>query len=219
MPRLTGHVTSRLRTRARAYLGLTLGLFVALASLLPPAETARAEAVPGDPETVARNWVEALNRGDTTWAIDLYAEDAVVLALGKEIRGKPAIAQRQQGTIGPILRPKLTVESLTVQGDTVSLRLLGENAITRFDRRGPVHNSMTFTVEAGKIVREVRPVLDPADADWYAKAAPRFQQSQGTPATLPRAGGSGNLTTWLALLGVALLAGGLALRSLRSGAR
>lgn len=203
------------QARARRLFLRALGLIMAAAILWLPTSPARAEGPAGDPEAVARAWVAALNRGDTEAAIGLYAEDAVILALGKEISGRPAIAQRQRTTIGPTLKPHLEIESLRADGDTVTLDLLGENAITRFDGHAPVHNTMTFTVRDGKIQREVGPVLDSAAAAWYKDAAPRFQQSQGTPTTLPRTGEP--LDSALVLgavgLGLALLLTGIALRS------
>jgi ketosteroid isomerase-like protein len=166
----------------------------------PAAQVAGAQVQERSAEAVARAWVDALNAADTEGAIALYADDAAVVALGREFAGKAAIAQRQRSTIGPVLFPSLEIEALQVDADTARLRLKGENAITRMDGHGPVVNTVTLTVANGKIVREEGPALSAPDMAWYREAAQRFQAAQagamsGTgvagpraPSALPRTG-------------------------------
>ena len=200
-----------------------LALFAAGAMMVGPAAHVAA-AQERSAEAVARAWVDALNAADTEGAIALYADDASVVALGREFAGKAAIAQRQRSTIGPVLFPSLEIEALQASGDTVQLRLRGENAITRMDGHEPVVNTVTMTVANGRIVREEGPVLSATDMTWYRDAAQRFQAAQASalpgavglagsvaPRVLPRAGADS--ARWLRLpalsTGVLLSASGL----------
>lgn len=192
------------RRVVQSALAVATGLVLALASALagpsalaaPPSAPPSAPpfaplsspvAVPA-PEEVVRAWVAAVNRADAEAAIALYADDAVIEALGQQFRGKPAIARRQRTIIAPVLRPRVEIEQLTVQGEAVTVRLVGENAITRFDGRRPLRQTTTFYVRDGLIQREVGPVLDPADAAWYAEAMPRFRATGALPPLLPNTG-------------------------------
>jgi ketosteroid isomerase-like protein len=176
------------------------------------------------PEDIVRAWVAAVNQGDADAAIALYADDAVIEALGQQIRGKAAIARRQRTIIAPVLRPRIEIERLAVDGEAVTARLVGENAITRFDGRGPVHATTTFYLRDGLIQREVGPVLDPADAAWYADAFPRFRATGALPPMLPNTGQAiptmGATGAVAGVIGVALLVAGVVLvrrRRERSG--
>jgi ketosteroid isomerase-like protein len=175
---------------------------------------------PSAPEDLVRAWVDAVNRADPDAAIALYADDAVIEALGQQFRGKVAIARRQRTIIAPVLRPRIEIERLAVEGETVTARLLGENALTRFDGRGPVHATTTFYLRDGMIQREVGPVLDPADAAWYADAMPRFRATGALPQLLPSGGGLigivGLASVLAALLGVSLIGAGFVLLRRRS---
>jgi uncharacterized protein (TIGR02246 family) len=205
MEKLRKHVQSRTEARPWIVLGMATMFIIALSIVTLSTQVARAEAQPGDGEAVARAWVDALNRGDAEGAAALYADDAVIEALGKEIEGKQAIAQRQQGTITQVLRPSLQIEDIETQGEEVVLRLKGENAITRFDGHGPIDNEVTFTIEDGKIQREVGPILSQADMAWYREAQVRFQQSRGTPSQLPNTGEANEAPPyeWIVAMGVA----------------
>lgn len=175
---------------------------------------------PSDPEEVVQAWVAAVNEADAEAAIALYADDAVIEALGQQFRGKAAIARRQRTIIAPILRPRVEIEHLAVEGVVVTARLVGENALTRFDGRGPVHATTTFYLREGMIEREVGPVLDPTDAAWYADAMPRFRATGALPQLLPSAGGLGGIvglpSVLAALLGASLLGAGFVLLRRRS---
>lgn len=204
---------------------LTAGLVVALLLTLVLADVGSpALAGPSPdgltastPEDVVRDWVAAVNRADAEAAIALYADDAVIEALGQQFRGKAAIARRQRTIIAPVLRPRVEIEHLAVKGEAVTAGFVGENAITRFDGRGPLHQTTTFYVRDGLIQREVGPVLDPADAAWYAEAMPRFRATGALPQLLPNTG-QASPTTGVAgavagLVGATLLvAGGVLLR-------
>ena len=197
-----------------------LSLATALAgppALAAPPSNVRAASAPED---VVRAWVAAVNQADPEAAIALYADDAVIEAPGQQIRGKPAIARRQRTIIAPVLRPRVEIERLTAEGDAVTARLVGENAITRFDGRGPVHATTTFYVRDGLIQREVGPLLDPSDAAWYADAMPRFRATGALPQLLPGTGAvgqiSGTTTALAALVGVTLLVVGVVLVRRRS---
>lgn len=199
-------------------LPLALGMVALLFLTVAPAASATSDS----PETVVRAWIEAVNRGDTEAAISLYADEAVIVALGQEIRGKAAIAQRQRTIIGPVLRPAVSLESIATAGDTVTVRLLGENAITRFDGHGPVRAVTSFVVRDGMIQRETGPVLAPADAAWYADASRRFRATGALPGTLPRAGAPAEATERVemlaaAVLGMSVLGLGFALRRRGAG--
>ncbi|MCC6176432.1 MAG: nuclear transport factor 2 family protein [Chloroflexi bacterium] len=167
------------------------------------------------PEDVVRAWVATINRGDTEAAIALYADDALIEAPGQRVLGKPAIARRQRTIVAPVVRPRVDVERLTVEGETVVVRLAGENALTRFDGRGPVHATTTFLVQNGVIQHEAGPVLDPADAAWYADAMPRFRVTGTLPTLLPGTGILDPVSRLVAVLsalaGASLLAAGLLL--------
>jgi len=203
------------RRIARRTLALTASLalvfttaFVASPALAAPStDVVRAAS----PEDVVRAWVAAVNRADADEALALYADDAVIEALGQQFRGKPAIAGRQRTIIAPVLRPRIAIEGLTVNGDAVVAKLVGENAITRFDGRGPLHITTTFYVRDGLIQREVGPILDPVDAAWYADAMPRFRATGALPQVLPRAGDLGRTSgpATAAFLGAAMLVGGI----------
>jgi ketosteroid isomerase-like protein len=132
-------------------LTLALGLMFPVALLLAPVALAAPSVAPptdvvhaATPEDIVRSWVAAVNQGDADTAIGLYADDAVIEALGQQIRGKAAIARRQRTVIAPVLRPRIEIEQLAVEGEAVTARFAGENAITRFDGRGPVHATTTF---------------------------------------------------------------------------
>jgi ketosteroid isomerase-like protein len=188
---------------------LMLALVGAPGLAAPPSDVVPAAA----PEDVVRAWVAAVNRADPDAAIALYADDAAIEALGQEIRGKAAIAGRQRTIIAPVLRPHVEIERLAVDGEAVTVRFLGENAITRFDGRGPVHATTTFYLRDGLIQREVGPVLDSADAAWYADAMHRFRATGALPQRLPSAGRladiNGPVSVAAAFLGVSLLGVGI----------
>ena len=193
----------------------SLMLVLATASVASPALAAPSTDVvrAASPEDVVRAWVAAVNRADADGAIALYADDAVVEALGQRYQGKAAIAGRQRSIIAPVLRPSIEIEQMTIDGDAVITKLVGQNAITRFDGRGPLHITTTFYVRDGLIQREVGPILDPVDAAWYADAMPRFRATGALPQALPRAGDlgqtSGPATVVAAFLGAAMLVGGI----------
>jgi uncharacterized protein (TIGR02246 family) len=217
MEKLRKYIQSRTETRPWIALVMAAAFLVALSVVTLSAQVARAEGQLGDGEAVARAWVDALNRGDAEGALALYADDAVIEALGKEIEGKQAIAQRQQGTITQVLHPSLQIVDVETRGDEVVLRLKGENAITRFDGHGAIENQVTFTIQDGRIQREVGPILSQADMAWYREAQVRFQQSGGRPSQLPHAGESGEPASYgwalgLSALGLSAVSMGLILR-------
>jgi ketosteroid isomerase-like protein len=205
-------------------LALVVALTLTLAAV--PVNSPALAAQPSDaskasnPEDVVRAWVAAVNRADPDAAIALYADDAVIEALGQQIRGKAAIARRQRTIIASVLRPKLEIEQLAVEDKAVTARFVGENALTRFDGRGPVHATTTFYVRDGLIQREVGPVLDPSDAAWYADAFPRFRATGALPQLLPSTGElgwtTGSASMLAALFGATLLVAGLLLLRRRS---
>jgi ketosteroid isomerase-like protein len=194
---------------------LLLTLITALVGAPALAATPSDVAAASAPEDVVRAWVAAVNRAEPDAAVALYADDAVIEALGQQIRGKAAIARRQRTIIAPVLRPTVEIERLDVTGEAVTARLVGENAITRFDGRGPVHATTSFYVRGGLIQREVGPVLDPPDAAWYADAMPRFRATGALPQLLPSAGEladvNGTVSLVSALLGASLLGAGVVL--------
>lgn len=208
---------SRRSRPGRRILVLVASVVVGLAALAPRPLAASGTDAPrvASPEDVVRAWVAAVNRADAEAAIALYADDAVIEALGQQFRGKPAIARRLRTIIAPVLRPRIEIERLAVDGEAVSASLVGENALTRFDGRGPLHIATTFFVRDGRIQREVGPILSPADAAWYADAMPRFRATGALPQLLPNAGDLGHVSGMTAvlatLLGAALLTSGIVL--------
>lgn len=217
---LARFLRSRLEPRPWVVIGMVAAFLLALSAVTLSAQVARAEGQPGEGEALVRAWVDALNQKDAEKAIGLYSEDAVILALGKEIRGRDAIAERQRTTITQILDPALNIESIEAQGEEVVLRVRGENAITRYDNHGSVENQVTFTVRDGKIQQEVGPVLSQADMAWYKSAAARFQESRGTPSRLPNSGEADQVPSyqWIAafgVLGAAMVSIGLVVRRRR----
>lgn len=152
---------ARLGTLAAALIGaLIAALIAALVSALAGVPgPSPALAAPASPEAVVRAWVAAVNRADAEAAIAQYADDAVIEALGQQFRSKGVIAQRQRTIVAAVLRPSVRIERLTAEGEAVTVQLVGENAITRFDGRGPVRATTTFYVRDGLIQREVGPVL------------------------------------------------------------